>query len=327
MALNIIFAGTPEFAAFSLKALLASKHCISAVYTQPDRPSGRGRKLTASPVKKLAIERGIPVFQPHSPSAFYSSEPCQPAELPRPGCFFQSQPIGGVTSERADVMVVVAYGQLLPKAVLAIPRYGCINLHASLLPRWRGAAPIQRAIEAGDKMTGITIMQMDAYLDSGDILEQVYCPIGSTDTSASLSERLTVLGTEALLKTLSAIEQGDLRPTPQAPEKATYAKKISKQEAEINWQLSAEVLARKIRAFNPRPIAFTEINGQPLRIWEAQALDTPTTATPGRVIASHKQGIDIATGEGVLRLLTVQAPGGRAVSAGEFSTRILHNFS
>lgn len=334
MALNIIFAGTPEFAAFTLKTLLASNHSVSAVYTQPDRPSGRGRKLSPSPVKKLALAANIPVYQPNSFSGYPPSsyDPHPPFGHPRNECGAGSLPQAGegnllepkrgegssLEQHQADVMVVVAYGQLLPSAVLKIPRYGCINIHASLLPRWRGAAPIERAIEAGDKMTGITIMQMDEHLDTGDILDQVYCPIASLDNSASLSERLATIGAEALLKTLSAIEKGSLNPTPQDHQKATYANKISKQEAEINWQLSAEVLARKVRAFNPRPVAFTEINGQPLRIWEAQALNTPSTAAPGTVISSSKQGIDVETGEGVLRLLTIQAPGGRALSSSDF---------
>jgi len=302
MALNVIFAGTPEFAAFALKTLLASNHFVSAVYTQPDRPSGRGRKLTSSPVKKLALAANLPVYQPMPLNTTESIKLLQ--------------------EHQADIMVVVAYGQLLPKAILEIPRYGCINIHASLLPRWRGAAPIERAIEAGDKMTGITIMQMDEHLDTGNILDQVYCPIGSVDTSASLSERLATIGAEALLKTLSAIEKGSLSPSPQDHEKATYANKTSKQEAEINWSLSAEVLARKVRAFNPRPIAFTEINGQPLRVWKAQALDMPTKAVPGTVIASSKQGIDVATGEGVLRLLTIQKPGGKPLSVETLTTNL-----
>ena len=297
MGLTLIFAGTPAFAAFTLTTLLASEHSVSAVYTQPDRPSGRGRKLTSSPVKQLALASGLPVYQPTS--------------LNTP------ETIGILQEHQADVMVVVAYGQRLPQAVLQTPRYGCINIHASLLPRWRGAAPIERAIEAGDNTTGITIMQMDEHLDTGDILSQMYCPIDRCDTSASLSENLATLGAEALLKTLSAIGSQRLDPRPQDHSKASHAPKISKQEAEINWQLSAELLARKIRAFNPRPIAFTEINGNTLRIWEAQALDIQNVAAPGTVVSRSKKGIDVATGEGVLRLLMLQVAGGRAISAAD----------
>ena len=291
MPLSIIFAGTPDFAAVTLTALLESRHTVTAVYTQPDRPRGRGRQLSASAVKQVAETHGIPLFQPDH--------------------FKAPETLEDLQAQQADVMVVVAYGQLLPAAVLTIPRYGCLNVHASLLPRWRGAAPIERAIEAGDSETGISIMQMDEHLDTGDILAQAVYPMAMNETSHTLSSALADLGAKTLLETLDQLEKNSLQPRAQNHQDASYAAKLTKQEAKLDWQLSAAVLARKIRAFNPRPVAFTELDGQLLRIWQAIAPGIPTTATPGTVLANTKDGRDIATGAGILRLQILQKPGGR----------------
>ena len=296
--LKIIFAGTPEFAAASLAALLGSEHEVIAVYTQPDRPAGRGRKLAASPVKALALEHHLPVLQPVS----LRDEAVQ-QEL---------------AALNADVMVVVAYGLILPKPVLAAPRLGCINVHASLLPRWRGAAPIQRAILAGDAETGVTIMQMDKGLDTGDMLHIVRCPIEPTDTAEILHDRLAGLGSAALLDTLEMIAQGKAQPVGQDDAQANYAEKLQKAEALIDWQQSAEQLSRTVRAFNPWPVAFTRFDEKNLRIWLAEALPDSTDATPGTVLAESRDGIDVATGDGILRVQQLQMPGGKALSAEQF---------
>ncbi len=292
---KIIFAGTPQFSVSTLSALLDSEHTVIAVYTQPDRPAGRGRKLTASPVKELAVKHGIPVYQPQTLR--------DEAEQKR------------LTSLGADVMVVVAYGLLLPLPVLQAPRYGCINVHASLLPRWRGAAPIQRAILEGDQQTGVTIMQMDKGLDTGDMLAKVECPINIHDTSALLHDRLAASGAEVLIKTLAQLD--DLTAEKQDNALATYAHKISKEEAEINWQMTAIELDRKIRAFDPWPVAFTDWGENTLRLWEACVSPETTQAPPGTIIQTSSQGIDVATGMGVLRLLKVQLPGGKPLSASD----------
>ena len=296
--LKIIFAGTPEFAAASLAALLGSEHEVIAVYTQPDRPAGRGRKLAASPVKALALEHHLPVLQPVS----LRDEAVQ-QEL---------------AALNADVMVVVAYGLILPKPVLAAPRLGCINVHASLLPRWRGAAPIQRAILAGDAETGVTIMQMDKGLDTGDMLHIVRCPIEPTDTAEILHDRLAGLGSAALLDTLEMIAQGKAQPVGQDDAQANYAEKLQKAEALIDWRRSAEQLSRTVRAFNPWPVAFTRFDEKNLRIWLAEALPDSTDATPGAVLAESRAGIDVATGDGILRVQQLQMPGGKALSAEQF---------
>ena len=295
--LKVIFAGTPDFAAQHLHALLDAGINVVAVYTQPDRPAGRGKQLTASPVKLLAQQHQVPVFQPHSLKEAAAQE--QLAAL------------------QADLMIVVAYGLLLPTAVLEAPRLGCINVHGSLLPRWRGAAPIQRAIWAGDEQTGITIMQMDEGLDTGDMLFKLACPIEPDDTSASLYDKLAKLGPEGLLTTLDRLAQGKLQPEKQQDALANYARKLSKEEALIDWQLPAAQLERCIRAFNPWPFSYLVIQEQNVKIWQAQVLAESHTAIPGTVLRTGKEGIDVATAEGVLRLLRLQPPGKKPMLAHE----------
>ncbi len=294
--LNVIFAGTPAFAACSLQALLDSPHHVRAVYTQPDRPAGRGRKLKASPVKTLALAHGIPVRQPKTLRDVEAQ-----AEL-----------------AASDVMIVVAYGLILPTAVLAAPRMGCLNVHASLLPRWRGAAPIQRAILAGDAETGITIMQMDEGLDTGDMLRKAYTPIGPDDTAQTLHDRLAALGAQALLDTLCGLQTGTLQPEPQDDAQSTHAAKLDKAEAQIDWQQSATELARRVHAFNPWPVAHTPYQGQNLRIWLADAIDGGSDAPPGTVVAEGRDGIDVVCGDGLLRVTRLQQPGGRPIDAADY---------
>jgi len=305
--LKIIFAGTPEFAAVSLEALLGTEHQVCAVYTQPDRPAGRGRKLTHSPVKQLALEQGISVLQPVS---LKHAEAQQRLE-----------------SLQADVMVVVAYGLILPPAVLQAPRFGCLNVHASLLPRWRGAAPIQRAILAGDSETGVTIMQMDEGLDTGAMLNKVVTAISDDDTAQTLHDCLAQMGAEALVNTLNLMaadnpSQSGNTPEVQDNSQATYAAKLDKSEAKINWQQSAVEIHRMVRAFNPWPVAQTHVGDTVLRIWEARQVMTgdiaPDNTAVGSVVAESKSGIDVLTGEGILRITTLQMPGGRPLLAGDF---------
>ena len=298
--LKIIFAGTPDFAASALESLLTTPHQVVAVYTQPDRPAGRGRKLQPSPVKRLALEHGIEVRQPEK-----LKDPQDQEALAALG---------------ADLMVVVAYGLLLPQAVLDAPRLGCINIHASLLPRWRGAAPIQRAILAGDDESGITIMQMEAGLDTGPMLHILKTPILQDDTGGSLHDRLADLGARALLESLGGIAGGSLIPHPQDDELATYAKKLDKGEARIDWSQPAVVIDRQVRAFNPWPVAQCDYQGKAMRVWQSLPLEqaTPDDSEPGQVLEAGKTGIDVATGEGVLRILNLQMPGKRAMSAADF---------
>ncbi|MFG0875281.1 methionyl-tRNA formyltransferase [Aeromonas media] len=292
--LKLIFAGTPDFAARHLAALLSSDHEVVAVYTQPDKPAGRGQKLTASPVKDLALAHDMPVYQPAS----LRNEEAQ-AELAALG---------------ADLMVVVAYGLILPKAVLDTPRLGCLNVHGSLLPRWRGAAPIQRAIWAGDSETGVTIMQMDVGLDTGAMIRKVSCTIASDETSASLYDKLAELGPQALVDTLNAMAAGDTTAEVQDDALANYAQKLSKEEARIDWSMEAVAIERCIRAFNPWPISWFEVAEQTIKVWQAEVIDSDHGQPVGTLLKADKQGIDVATGKGVLRLLTLQPPGKKAMS-------------
>jgi len=292
--LRIIFAGTPDFAARHLDALLTSEHEVVGVFTQPDRPAGRGNKLTPSPVKTLALEHGIPVFQPKS---------LRPAE---------SQQL--VAELNADVMVVVAYGLILPQAVLEMPKLGCINVHGSLLPRWRGAAPIQRSLWAGDSQTGITIMQMDVGLDTGNMLHKIECDIEPQDTSATLYNKLAELGPTGMLATLQQLAEGTARPEVQDEALVTYAEKLSKEEARLDWSLSAKQLERCIRAFNPWPMSYFVIDEQPVKVWQAEALDQQISALPGTIIAAGKAGIQVATSDGILNILQLQPAGKKAMS-------------
>lgn len=294
---RIIFAGTPEFAVPSLQTLLQSKHTVIAVYTQPDRKAGRGQKLQASPVKQLALANHIPIYQPLT-----LKDAQQQAQL---------------QALQADLMIVAAYGLLLPKAVLDTPRLGCINVHASLLPRWRGAAPIQRALIAGDATTGITLMQMDVGLDTGDILKMAECPILPEDTGQTLHDKLAILGGQLLAEHLDNIEH--LPKQPQNSAHAVYAKKLDKEEANLHWEEPAESLARKIRAFNPWPIAQAHLFDQTLRIWEAQALPAPpVTPQIGEILHCQANGLDIGTSQGILRILKIQKAGGKIISIKDF---------
>lgn len=301
--MNIVFAGTPEFAAVYLRALLSSQHRVTAVYTQPDRPAGRGKKLTASPVKVLAERSGLPVIQPAS----LKSEEAQ-REL---------------AEFKPDIMVVVAYGLLLPKPVLDTPKFGCINVHASLLPRWRGAAPIQRAIEAGDTKTGITIMQMDVGLDTGDMWLRRECAILPTDTASALHDRLCETGAPALLEALTIIEAGQQIPEKQDHENSTYARKLEKSEAVVDWNLDAETLCRKIRAFNPFPVCYFVLGGERLRIYYAEVEYTNTgeqykISAPGTVITSSGNKFVVACGRGAISIKEVQLPGKKPMPVGVF---------
>ncbi|CAM7754717.1 MULTISPECIES: methionyl-tRNA formyltransferase [Enterobacteriaceae] len=294
-SLRIIFAGTPDFAARHLDALLSSEHQIVGVFTQPDRPAGRGKKLMPSPVKVLAEEKGIPVFQP------VSLRPQENQQL--------------VADLQADVMVVVAYGLILPKAVLEMPRLGCLNVHGSLLPRWRGAAPIQRSLWAGDTETGVTIMQMDVGLDTGDMLYKLSCPITAEDTSATLYDKLAQLGPQGLLATLTQIATGTATPEIQDETQVTYAEKLSKEEALLDWSLPAEQLERCIRAFNPWPMSYFVIEDQPVKVWKASVINSQAKAEPGTIIEANKQGIQVATAEGILNLESLQPAGKKAMNA------------
>jgi len=302
--MKIIFAGTPEFAMPSLRMLLDSEHRICAVYTQPDRPAGRGRHLHVSPVKELALLSGIPVFQPLT----FKTE----ADLQQIAAF------------GADLIVVIAYGMILPQAVLDLPKQGCINVHASLLPRWRGAAPIQRAIMAGDEKTGVTIMKIVRQLDAGDMLQKEECLIGADDTASSLHDKLAALGAIGLARVLVQIEAGTVVAEKQDENLVTYAAKLEKNEATIDWWQSAEQIARKVRGMNAWPVAQTLYQGQMLRIWRAEAIGAEPHPKPGLVSYSHKH-IEVATGAGRLRLHEIQLPGGKRMPVEAFINA--HNIS
>ncbi|WP_343882170.1 methionyl-tRNA formyltransferase [Rhodanobacter caeni] len=297
--LRVVFAGTPEFAVPCLEACRASGAEVVAVYTQPDRPAGRGRKLTPSPVKQAALAAGIAVHQPESLKSADAQQAL--AEL------------------KPDLLVVVAYGLILPRKVLAIPRFGCWNVHASLLPRWRGAAPIQRAILAGDAESGVDLMQMEAGLDTGPVLLERRTPITREDTGGSLHDRLSVLGAEVLADGLRRLLAGDMpSAVPQADDGVTYAHKLDKAEAKLDFRRPAIELERQVRAFDPWPVAEGEIADEHLRIWAALAIDTPHQATPGSVIAASRDGIDVACGQGALRVLAVQRAGGKRIGAADY---------
>jgi methionyl-tRNA formyltransferase len=298
--MRIVFAGTPEFAVPCLRAA-ASRGEVVAVYTQPDRPAGRGRGLTPSPVKLEALQRGIPV---HQPEHFRSAESRAALRALKP-----------------DVMVVVAYGLILPQSVLDIPEHGCWNVHASLLPRWRGAAPIQRAIEAGDTRTGVCLMRMEKGLDTGPVLLAQALDIGPAETGGQLHDRLAELGAKVLSDALGLLRATIQLPAhPQPAEGVTYARKLDKAEAKLDWAQPAMVLANKVRAFNPWPVAEAQLAGERVRIHAAVALEEAHAAAPGTVLRADRDGIDIACGEGALRLRTLQRDGGRPVSAQDYLT-------
>lgn len=294
---RIVFAGTPDFAVPALDAL-ADWHLPLAVYTQPDRPAGRGRELTPSPVKLRAQHWQIQVRQPAS--------------------LDNSMAAAALAELRPDVMVVAAYGLILPRAILAVPRIGCINIHASLLPRWRGAAPVQRAIMAGDSRTGISIMQMAEGLDTGDVLLQKETIIADDDTGGSLHNRLAALGAEALLEVLPAVLAGEIQGVPQDDSPATYAQKLKKEEAMLDWMRPAGELALQVRAMNPWPVCECLFEERRLRVWQARAVDEKHNARPGDITAADASGIKVACGEGQLLMMQVQLPGRRRVSAREF---------
>jgi methionyl-tRNA formyltransferase len=299
--LRLGFAGTPEFAVPALDRL-AAHHEICAVFTQPDRPAGRGRALHLSPIKRRALELGLTVHQPLS--------------------FKSPEALAVLRTADVDALVVAAYGLILPREALGMPRWGCINIHASLLPRWRGAAPIQRAVLAGDPITGVTIMRMEAGLDTGPMLKSRTTAIAPTDTAKTLHDRLAVMGADLMAESLDGLGRGAIREIAQPAEGVTYAQKIDKLEALIQWERSAEEISRQVRAFNPWPMAETRLNGEQLRIWEAEPLEAPamkSAATPaGAVLSATGEGIDVVCGTGVLRIHRLQLAGRKPLPAGDF---------
>ena len=298
--LRVAFAGTPDFAVPTLQALAHSHHRLVGVLTQPDRPAGRGRELKSSSIKQCAQALALPLAQPAS----LKTEPDRAA----------------LSSWRPDVLVVVAYGLILPAPVLAVPRLGCVNVHASLLPRWRGAAPIQRAILAGDSRSGVTIMQMAPGLDTGPILMQQAIELSGEETSLELHARLAELGSKLLIETLDGLSAGTVSPKEQSTLGVTYAHKIDKREALVEWQQSAQQIARQIRAFNPWPVAHTLWDGQPVRLWEAHPVeDASPAASPGQILGLEHGGLAVQCGQGKLEIARMQLAGRRVVSAREFS--------
>lgn len=291
--LNIIFAGTPDFAAKHLSALIASDHNVVAVYSQPDRRAGRGKKLTASAVKEVALAHEIPVYQPEN--------------------FKQAETVDELALLNADIMIVVAYGLILPKNVLTTPKMGCLNVHGSLLPRWRGAAPIQRAIWAGDAQTGITIMQMDEGLDTGDMLSKTVCNIDADETSGSLYEKLALQAPATLIETVNKLAKGELTPEVQNNDLANYAKKLSKEEALINWADDAAFIARCVRAFNPWPMSHFTVQGHSIKVHKASFINELSNKSIGCIVKADKFGIQVSTGNGIINLEVIQFPGKKAM--------------
>lgn len=297
--LKIIFAGTPDFAAIALADLIRSPHEIIAVYSQPDRPKGRGRKRQASPVKLMAQQHNIAIEQPDN--------------------FKSTESLDKFIEYQADVMIVAAYGLLLPGSILNTPRYGCLNIHASLLPAWRGAAPIQRAILAGDKQTGITIMQMDVGLDTGDILNKISCDIQADDTASSLHDKLALLGGPLTLETLKMLQNNALKPLRQSDELTSYASKLTKSEAKIDWSNTADAILLQIRAFNSWPVAHANINDQVIRIWQAKKVDIDSSnEKPGTILTSNKKELVIACGKDAIAIINLQRVGSKAMATSEF---------
>ncbi|BFM04845.1 methionyl-tRNA formyltransferase [Halioxenophilus aromaticivorans] len=294
-SLSIVFAGTPDFAAFHLSAVLASQHTVSAVYTQPDRPAGRGKKLHASAVKQVALAHELPVHQPLN--------------------FKSQEDRDALAALKPDVLVVVAYGLILPQAVLDIPKYGCLNVHASILPRWRGAAPIQRAVEAGDALSGVTIMQMERGLDTGPMLNKVFCDITEQETGGSLHDKLQALGAPALIDTLDQLSDGQLAPETQDDSQANYAHKIEKDDLNINWQQPAEVVARTIRAFSPFPVCFSQLGDKRIKLYQATMVEAATPGNAGEILSFDKTGVMVACGVGAVKLHNLQIPGKKPMTA------------
>jgi len=304
--MRVIFAGTPEFAAVALARIHAAGHTVPLVLTQPDRPAGRGMKLQASAVKQLALQHGMPVAQPRSLRL--------DGKYPEDAAVAQE----AIHAAQADAMVVAAYGLILPQWVLDAPRLGCLNIHASLLPRWRGAAPIHRAIESGDPQTGVTIMQMDAGLDTGAMLLTHSLPIAPDDTTASLHDRLAELGGELIVQALVQAQAGQLQPVAQPEVGVTYAHKIDKAEAAVDWTQPADLVARRVRAFHPFPGATGHVAGEAIKLWQAHVQTRAHGAKPGTVLSADDQGVCVACGQGVLCVTQLQRAGGKRLSAGDF---------